>query len=66
MIVNRQERFISRGGGIRGELKDTRGIRQSETSEAWRAYNRVSCKIYRFQKKLKVLDSCRNNKYPVG
>lgn len=63
--MRKKELYLG-GGGIRGELKDTRGIRQSETSEAWRAYKRVSCKIYRFQKKLKVLDSCRNNKYPVG
>ena len=63
--MRKKELYLG-GGGIRGGLKDTRGIRQSETSEAWRAYKRVSCKMYRVQKKLKVLDSCRNNKYPVG
>ena len=47
MIVNAKERYLFEGGGgIARVLKDTMGIRQSETSEAWRAYKRDSCIMY--------------------
>lgn len=65
MIVNGQEKILG-GGGIRGVLKDTESIRQSERGIAERACNRVSCKIYLCPEKAKKITVIRKNIYPPG